>query len=146
MLQKINKKYRTHTHYIECYRKEGFKSQKCRHRSTITQNGDGGDYFSISSIEWNEYLSQYIYLLNAGGINGFYISFSDDLTSYQFNNSNSIKIADHAESGSSCYNELFIPQLFEHSGQIVKIACTFTSMWSETPSDTSGMFKKINLK
>lgn len=40
------------------------------------------------------------------------------------------KVVSHKKTGTSCYNPLQLTFMDEHDGQVVYIACTFTSMWS----------------
>lgn len=126
------KEWRQYDHDTIKFRKE-FKG---RHK--ITREVDEIEIsLGVTSVEWNEYLKKYLCLLDAGR-GELWFGVASSLTpfpKFMTNSDGVYKIADHDTSGSSCYNQILIPQLYDEGDKTVRFACTFTSMWSENQRD-----------
>ncbi|GMH99066.1 hypothetical protein TrST_g8324 [Triparma strigata] len=106
-------------------------------RPKLTRDSGEPQSLGVTSVEWNEHLKSYLCLLDAGR-GELWLGVANTLTPFPKFTTESdgvFKVADHSTSGSSCYNQILIPQLYSSSDSVVRFACTFTSMWSENTSD-----------
>ena len=137
--------------YIIDYRSyEQFKDGKwVKPSSNSDIGGTGNDSgVNIASIEWNDYLQQYIMIAEGGIIR---MGFSSNLTGPW---NNLITVGTHSMSGTSCYNLIQLPHMDCDDSSVIHFACTYTSMWSDsihTPDKPStwtsclfGLNNKVN--
>jgi hypothetical protein len=100
---------------------------------------DGADDLAVTSLEYNSHVGKYVALL-AGDKGEYFLAFAGGsiapFPKFSRSDAGVTRIIDHDTSGASCYNALMVPQLESDGGRTVRIACTFTSMWSENASDS----------